>query len=153
MKKSFAGFWILLLVAVFAVGPAVAAPKLTGNWHVVGVQIAPVAYTPNEGPPPGSDPAIEHAIDTDMTLNQDPNNPALYYGTIGPHAITVMMEAGANCRFTISAPNGPDYFNYYQTDTGFVTITYGNATASPKKIVGSFSNEKGETGGFTATRE
>lgn len=130
-------FSVFLVVTAFAIAPAAAAPKLAGNWVLAITYIEPV------------DGVIQNKT-MGMTLNATAN-PLLFYGTMtggapDPQYITIMMDAGANMHFTISFPDVLPPFTIHGH-------AYGRGTASTSKIVGSWGDDLGYTGVFTATRQ
>jgi hypothetical protein len=137
MKKTFVCMGIvLLMVAVFATAPVAAAPKLAGDWGLAITHIEPDGTIKNNT--------------MDMTVYATAN-PTLFYGTLhggdpDPQYITIMMDSGANMHFAVS-------FMYPGVDTEIRTHTFGRGTASTSKIVGSWSDDVGFTGSFTATRK
>jgi hypothetical protein len=136
MKKAFTCVGIMLfLVTVFAITPAAAAPKIAGEWALAITHIEPDGTIGNN--------AME------MTLYATAN-PTLFYGVLhlgdpDPQYITIMMDSGANMHFAISFM-GPG-------EIEIRTHTSGRGTASTSKIVGSWSDDIGLSGNFTATRK
>jgi len=134
MKKSFAGL-LLLLATLFMVCPAAATPNLAGNWNLTITYVEP-------------DGTVHSNEAMAMTLNATAN-PTLFYGTMtgGDPAlqyITIMMDAGANMHFAIS------WTDANAGESAPHTRTYGRGTASTKKVVGSWNNDLGYSGVFTA---
>jgi hypothetical protein len=126
---------ILAMVVVFNVTSAAGAPKIAGDWGLAIVHIEP-------------DGAIVNNT-MDMTLHAT-TNPTLFYGVLhggdpDSQNITIMMDSGANMHFAISFIGGGD--------TEPRTHTFGRGTASTSRIVGSWSDDIGFTGSFTATRK
>jgi len=126
---------VIVLLTAFAVCPAAAAPKLAGDWVITSNSISP-------------DGTLTTNVTLDMVLYATAN-PTLFYGTMtggDPPLlyITLMMDSGSNMHFTISFVDGANELR---------THTYGRGTASTSKIVGSWSNDLGDTGSFTAVKK
>jgi hypothetical protein len=138
MKKSLTYLAVVLVMVVaFSVTPVAAAPKLAGTWGLTSVCIEPDGTINNNT--------------MDMTISATAI-PTLFYGTITGgdpdlQLITIMMDAGANMHFAVSWTDSEG------GETEPRTHTFGRGTASTSKIVGSWSNDLGFTGSYTATRK
>jgi hypothetical protein len=137
MKKFLASICLVsLMMLAVAISPAAAVPKLAGEWVIDSTCITPAGIV--QGP-----------ITMNMTLNASPDA-TLFSGTItggdpATQGITIMMDNGANMHFAMSWEDG--------NETQPHTHTWGQGTASTKKIVGSWINDLGYSGKFTGTRQ
>lgn len=137
MKKWMIGLSLfLVMVACYPLASQAGAPDLVGTW---------VGTVKSVGP----DGTVGSFQITDLQINAT-SDPTLFYGTLtGPEAdpnfITIMMDAGAKMHFTISV---------WDSELGEqVTRTTGRGTANAKKIVGSWSDDRGQSGNFVLNKK